>query len=361
MSDINKHAENEQLVAQSDGEADTDTHKNQEGGTLSRNLSTPGRILRAARENKELAISTVGKQLKLDTRVIEALERDDYDSIGAPVFVKGHLRKYASFVDVNPDDVMLSYYQVARAQDTTPIISQTMPMTDSRPKFAWLGKLVTGLVVFGLIAALLYGVYRGWNWYLADAESTANDSVAAITDANLSLPSRDDVQISNTNTNSSNSNSATVQADSAQTLSLPPQNTTTPTTVVNTNAFVNGAEGDDSNVRNLEPETIEMSSDAVNTESSGTDTLSSSATAGDSLRLVFVENSWVNIKDNNERSLMNGIGYQGDSREFTLKGNTEIHLGNSDGVELFLNGKPYTVPSRARRGKTAHFELVPRQ
>jgi len=82
---------------------------------------------------------------------------------------------------------------------------------------------------------------------------------------------------------------------------------------------------------------------------------------GDTLRLVFTENSWVNIKDSNGRSLMNGIGYQGDSREFVLQGDTEIHLGNADGVDLFLNNSSYAVPSRARSGKTAHFELVPRQ
>jgi len=147
MSDTNNEAASEQLINQSVEQADNQENVSEDE---TQNFSTPGRMLRFARENKELAISTVGKQLKLDMRVIEALERDDYDSIGAPVFVKGHLRKYASFVDVNPDDVMLSYYQVARKQDTTPIISQTMPMTDSRPKFAWLGKLLTGYIVGGI-------------------------------------------------------------------------------------------------------------------------------------------------------------------------------------------------------------------
>ena len=35
-----------------------------------------------------------------------ALERNEFDVLGAPVFAKGYLRKYAQLVHVNSDDVL---------------------------------------------------------------------------------------------------------------------------------------------------------------------------------------------------------------------------------------------------------------
>ncbi|RYZ68977.1 MAG: helix-turn-helix domain-containing protein [Lysobacteraceae bacterium] len=63
-----------------------------------------GAVLRAARESSGLSLAEVASRLKMQTRVLQALEDDDWQRLGAPVFVRGQLRSYARLlkVDVEP-------------------------------------------------------------------------------------------------------------------------------------------------------------------------------------------------------------------------------------------------------------------
>ena len=45
--------------------------------------------------------------------------------LGAPVFAKGHLRKYAEMVGVDVDDIMTDYYQMNRSTGTPPVVGLT--------------------------------------------------------------------------------------------------------------------------------------------------------------------------------------------------------------------------------------------
>ena len=72
-------------------------------------IQTPqelGMQLRMHREKKGLSIGEVSERLKLPTRQIEALETGDYDLLPETVFVRGFLRSYGRFLDV--DDQLLT-------------------------------------------------------------------------------------------------------------------------------------------------------------------------------------------------------------------------------------------------------------
>lgn len=58
-----------------------------------------GERLRQARVRAGISPAEAGAKLKMPTHVIEALEREDWARIGAPVFVRGHLRSYAKLLD----------------------------------------------------------------------------------------------------------------------------------------------------------------------------------------------------------------------------------------------------------------------
>jgi len=58
----------------------------------------PGERLRLARERKGLGLEQVAESLRLETGTVQALERGDYARIGAAVFVRGFLRRYAELV-----------------------------------------------------------------------------------------------------------------------------------------------------------------------------------------------------------------------------------------------------------------------
>ena len=71
-----------------------------------------GERLAEARRELQIPVIEIAKELHLDEYKVRALECNDFDVIGAPVFAKGHLRKYAQMVKVDEADVMADYYQL---------------------------------------------------------------------------------------------------------------------------------------------------------------------------------------------------------------------------------------------------------
>ena len=57
-----------------------------------------GARLRAARERKGLTVLQSAEKLHMDARLLEALESGDFATLGAAVYVRGHLRRYADLV-----------------------------------------------------------------------------------------------------------------------------------------------------------------------------------------------------------------------------------------------------------------------
>lgn len=60
--------------------------------------ASPGMHLRQAREAAGWSIAQVAERLKLRTALVEAIEREDIDALGAPVFARGYIGSYASLV-----------------------------------------------------------------------------------------------------------------------------------------------------------------------------------------------------------------------------------------------------------------------
>jgi cytoskeleton protein RodZ len=57
-----------------------------------------GARLRAARERRGLTTLQAAEKLHVDARVLESLEADNFAPLGADVYVRGHLRRYAELV-----------------------------------------------------------------------------------------------------------------------------------------------------------------------------------------------------------------------------------------------------------------------
>ena len=82
-----------------------------------------GERLAEARREREISVLEVAKELHLDEAKVRALERNEFEVLGAPVFAKGHLRKYAQLVGVDVEDVFTDYYQMTRSEGIPPVVS----------------------------------------------------------------------------------------------------------------------------------------------------------------------------------------------------------------------------------------------
>lgn len=63
-----------------------------------------GASLRRAREELGLTLVQAASSLKVPARIVEALEGGNWQALGAPVFIRGHLRSYAKLLGVAVDE-----------------------------------------------------------------------------------------------------------------------------------------------------------------------------------------------------------------------------------------------------------------
>ena len=75
-----------------------------------------GDFLRNAREKSGLSLADAGSQLKMPARVLQAIEDENWQRLGAPVFVRGQLRSYARLLKVDIDP----YLEQANLQPVRP-------------------------------------------------------------------------------------------------------------------------------------------------------------------------------------------------------------------------------------------------
>lgn len=142
------------------------------------NLSSTNELgaeLRHLREQKGLSIKEVADRLKLPARQIEALENGLYEGLPEPVFVRGFLRSYGRFLDM--DEQRLSSYLDHIAPSTTkPRIHEQHDLNfanstvkKSSPK--WIGAVVA-------LALLGAGVYF---WQMkSHEENAAQENISTI-------------------------------------------------------------------------------------------------------------------------------------------------------------------------------------
>jgi cytoskeletal protein RodZ len=117
-----------------------------------------GNWLRRQREMREIRLGEIAEVTKISRRYLEALEQDRFDILPAPVFAKGFLREYASFVGLDPDEVVNSYLLAQRA--TQPHEEARAAVVEKRSPTEWTsGVLLALLVVVLLVLVALLAFY----------------------------------------------------------------------------------------------------------------------------------------------------------------------------------------------------------
>lgn len=80
--------------------------------------SSIGDVLRLAREQQGLTLQEVSEALNIKREYLEALEQNEYDSIPGAVFVKGFIRNYGNFLEL--DGIALVREYKASVEERTP-------------------------------------------------------------------------------------------------------------------------------------------------------------------------------------------------------------------------------------------------
>ncbi len=280
---------------------------------------SPGAVLKKTRAKQEKSLDDLSKELHLDRWMLEALERDDYNAMGAPVFAKGHLRQYAKLLGIEPDDLMVGYYQVCGPREQPPLVSGSMLEARSHHERngAWIVPVLIGLVLIGAIGGAIY-------WYMQPTEEPAsvgagNDNLNFIASAELST---NEVERPAAAAPSLVVERAPVKADS---LLIPPE----------------------------QAEIV-----AIEQEESGASASAGSIASNNlAVTLRFKGESWVEVYDAKRQKLLYGLVKSAAVKYLSGPPPINIFLGSQNSVSVEVNGEDYPIPVTALRGNTARFKI----
>ena len=265
--------------------------------------SSPGARLKREREASGLTEQQAAEALNLDPTVIMVLEANDFAALGAPVFAKGHLRRYASMLGIAEDEILGAYERSKEhVEEPTLVPKSRLEMAPVRGRSRW-PWVIGGSVAFVVAALVLaYVSENGFPWSAApavDDTSTLDTTEPSLTPAPVAPAA------------------APESAATETTSSLP--------------ASVPASE-----------------------ELPGTP--APAAVPGQvTLQLRFAADSWVEIFDGSGKAVLYDLGKAGSERTITAAPPLSVTLGNAPGVAITVNGR--AVPRPAGQGTLARFSV----
>lgn len=125
-----------------------------------------GASLRRQREAREISLREIAEHTKISLRYLQAMEDDRFEALPAPVFAKGFLREYATYVGLSPDEVVNHYLSVQQPQDKPESDDSRRERRAGGPWPHWLSLVLAIVVLLGL-AALLALLSDRWRLHRA--------------------------------------------------------------------------------------------------------------------------------------------------------------------------------------------------
>ncbi len=295
------------------------------GAGKAEGLPSTGELLRRARQEKGLTIQQVAQALHLDAWILEALEANRFKDIGAPVFVKGHLKKFAAEVGMAHELVMEAYYRSEDMPETPRLVTDTLtrPAGNARSRGP---VIVLSIVLVALIVlvAWLWLREHGFPVPGADGASSAVGARPVAVGTNTVSREPDD------------------EGD-ALPEALPSLPTASP-------------DAPDERLATPEPETAGVA-DAGSPAAVVVEQQPPVEEGTISLSIAFANDSWAEIYDGSNRRLFFDLGRAGTRRTVSGEPPLQVLLGNADGARITLNGEAFAIPAGSRRGKTARFSV----
>lgn len=283
---------------------------------------TGGERLRVARRANDISVRDIAKELHLDEHKVRALEKNEFDTLGAPVFAKGHLRKYAELVGVDTDDIMTDYYQMNRASGAPPVVGPKRRVPRDINPMPW---------VVGGIAVLLLVVVAYWWFGMRSPESVVVAEPVGLSPFVATEPE-------------------------AQTeLDAPEESTGSETTAAEPVAEeLLGEAGV------AEDEVTEEVVPAPAAEAATTYAPTPGVEQVD-VDLAFTGDCWTEVSDASGRRLYYALGQEG--RVVTLTGDAPLGviLGDAQNVSITVDGQPWPIPRSAIRGRLARLTIASTQ
>lgn len=345
-------------------------------------VAGPGMQLRRAREAAGLGVAQVSARLRLDQRIVTALEADRYEGLPAPTFVRGYLVSYARLVDVPAEPVIDAFNAVGMATPKLVINPRDSAREPASPpaqesSIPWL-TLATALVVVAGYALWEFGAWMPNPGEAATPSASASGEIARANGLEREPASADPVTSSTSVPLGDTAATNNVGAEPAGQPQSPPAPGAEQRAAI-------AAAGDTANVAaNPDASIADLSAPVADPVIAGSPALpipANAATGSDSQRiqpaaasnptelaptdvgptdlaLQFTYESWVEVHDADGQRLFWNLVAPGRELRVTGKAPLRVLLGNAVSVGVTMNGTSVNIVPLVDRGM-ARFILNP--
>jgi cytoskeleton protein RodZ len=262
-----------------------------------------GERLAEARRERQISVLEVAKELHLDEDKVRALERNEFDTLGAPVFAKGHLRTYAELVGVDHDDILEDYYKMTRQEALPPVVVARRRVRQELSPGPWIAIII--VIIVAASGYWWFAVFSGQPLPVEPEQAPAQQQ---------SIPA-------------AVPESGETAAASSEALPEPAVDSPAPQPAA-------------AEASQAEPAESAVAVDAA------------------TISLTFSGDCWTEISDATGRRLFFDMGRAGNSVELTGVTPFAVLFGNVDNVEVRINGNDYPVSSNNPGSRMARLTIV---
>jgi cytoskeleton protein RodZ len=252
--------------------------------------------LRNARERLNITMEAAGSRLRLPVNIIEAMENEDWDRLGVPLYSRSYLNSYCKLLDI-PNDWVESV--VSRKTNPSLNITRSIPRESIVVRTDSVFKILRWVLLAALILAAVIFVPR---WLSSDEPSPS---------VSLEPPVESDQEL--------------VLPNGSSDLPLP-------SPAADGSAPVDSG----SQVNPASPQ--------------------AAVSSGEGWSMNFKQESWAEFRDAQGALLEAGVIPAGQVRNFPVNGLGRVSIGNLDGVEVRKNGQLVDL-SAFKQGNVARFKV----
>ena len=291
----------------------------------------PGEVLCRARKEKGLAAEEIILHLGITLRTLNALEKDKYDVLPSPLYVKGYIRRYCSILNISDSEVLADFD--AKVKELGLVNKEPSIRLDRDSS----KKIINWKLVIPISLVLLFVILILWV-FLSKRLDTDKKELLLKEQLSTSQEPAQPQSLMNSDVNSSietDYKDTDASVIGARDIGVIDKNAVGVSTEEIRNTEVNFVEIEPEKIKPtiVEPATLLQSTEA-----------SLITNGSQTLQINVTKQSWIQILDAKGDILLADLkpsGYQSE-----VKGSVpfKVTLGYAPGVELTFNGKKVDIP-----------------
>ena len=339
-------------------------------------MTNIGETLRTAREEQGLSINDAVAETRIRSHFLEALEQNNFESLGGDIYVRGFLRNYATFLGLDPDPLLAPFRSEEHKLPVYQPRSQPRylaePLQSNPVPIGRIFTMVLVLLLLGLIGFSLWVRPVSFDSILAflptqnessapatidiepisseeneDSQDVASESPTATTESEAETEEESEAQVEATATEPSES--AAAEPEATETTEVEDESAASATPTLNPSPTVAEEVATAVPTATLPPRTSTPAATDATATPTETPEPTSTPTAvptdeGVVIQAQILADTWVRVfVDNESGEAIQRTAAPGETFEWIGQESVNLRAGNGAALNLTVNGEEYGV------------------